>query len=59
MGIIVHNFPISRPYPWAFCLKKKVPFVHRAMPCWAQVAGFPESVRLPKTGKVLQVDFEK
>ena len=29
------------------------------MPCWAQVAGFPESVRLPKTGKVLQVDFEK
>jgi hypothetical protein len=23
------------------------------------VAGFPESVRLPKSGKVLQVDFEK
>ncbi|CAL1172094.1 unnamed protein product [Cladocopium goreaui] len=26
---------------------------------WTTVAGFPESVRLPKSGKVLQVDFEK
>ena len=26
---------------------------------WTTIAGFPESVRLPKSGKVLQVDFEK
>eukprot|EP00437_Effrenium_voratum_P007810 CAMPEP_0181428994 /NCGR_PEP_ID=MMETSP1110-20121109/16971_1 /TAXON_ID=174948 /ORGANISM="Symbiodinium sp., Strain CCMP421" /LENGTH=138 /DNA_ID=CAMNT_0023552249 /DNA_START=52 /DNA_END=466 /DNA_ORIENTATION=+ len=26
---------------------------------WTTVAGFPEQVRLPKSGKVLQVDFEK
>ena len=32
-------------------------FVHGAMP-WAQVAGFPESVRLPN-GEVIQVDFKK
>eukprot|EP00439_Symbiodinium_sp_Y106_P038559 s4633_g4.t1 len=26
---------------------------------WTTVAGFPDQVRLPKSGKVLQVDFEK
>ncbi|CAE8595042.1 unnamed protein product [Polarella glacialis] len=26
---------------------------------WTTVAGFPESVRLPKTGTVLAVDFDK
>ncbi|CAE7266722.1 SUI1A [Symbiodinium pilosum] len=26
---------------------------------WTTVAGFPEKVRLPKSGNVLQVDFEK
>merc|ERR1712048_451411 len=26
---------------------------------WTTVAGFPESVRLPKSGRVLPVDFEK
>merc|ERR1719190_62093 len=26
---------------------------------WTTVAGFPEQVRLPKSGKVLPVDFEK
>lgn len=26
---------------------------------WTTVAGFPEQVRLPKSGKILQVDFEK
>mmetsp|Transcript_36081 Transcript_36081/g.83833 ORF Transcript_36081/g.83833 Transcript_36081/m.83833 type:complete len:115 (+) Transcript_36081:94-438(+) len=26
---------------------------------WTTVQGFPESVRLPKSGRVLQVDFDK
>merc|ERR1712071_247385 len=26
---------------------------------WTTVAGFPETVRLPKSGRVLPVDFEK
>merc|ERR1712060_501678 len=26
---------------------------------WTMVQGFPESVRLPKSGRVLQVDFDK